>query len=450
MKKILLLFFLVSGLWTINAQTPAELRGVWLTNVDSDVLTYDDAAIAKAMDYLASVGINVVFPVMWNNGYTLYPSGTMNKLFGRLISPKCAGRDPLKRIIIEAHRNGIEVIPWMEYGFSTSYASGSISDGILSKYPQWASRFSDGSITTDGQQLNTGFVWMSGINPEVQNFIISLCTEMLDNYDLDGIQGDDRLPALPVTGGYDSVTVSLYKAEHNGTAPPVNYSDAGWKRWRADKLNSFFVRLRDSVKARGSNLILSSAPSPYYWGYDHHLQDSPTWVNSGIVDNFIPQIYPGPPGRSFAEYQYILNRTLQDIQPSKKTITFAGVLAKVGTYVVPQDQIVNYVSENRRSGLQGETYFFYEGIANINKKNGDTLKNSVYRNPASLPYRNGRLFRPKALIVNEDDEPLVKRSGSWSKETSTAIGYRPNVYLTNDTSYASYTYNADVPADGWY
>ncbi|MGE5621317.1 MAG: family 10 glycosylhydrolase [archaeon] len=433
-----------------SAQALQELRGVWITNVDSDVLTYDDASIAKAMDYLASVGINVIFPVMWNNGYTLYPSQIMTRLFNRTITPKCAGRDPLKRLVIEAHRNGIEVIPWMEYGFASSYAPGSINDPIINKFPSWASRFSNGSICTDGTSPNTGFVWMSGINPEVQNFIISLCTEMLDNYDLDGIQGDDRLPALPVEGGYDSVTVAIYKAEHNGANPPSNYDDSAWKKWRADKLTGFLEKLRDSVKVRSSELILSSAPSPYYWGYSDHLQDSPTWVNNGIVDNFIPQIYPNPPARSFSEYQWILNRTMQDIAASKKNISFSGMLAKVGSYVITPGDIVNCVKENRARGIMGETYFFYEGIANLNKKNGDTLKASVYSKAALLPYRNGKVWRPKATVVNEDEDSLTSRGGNWKKEVSSAIGYRPNVYITGDTSYASFTYNVNVPYDGWF
>lgn len=69
---------------------------MWITNVDSDVL-FDDTKIASAMDYLASVGVNVVFPVVWNKGYTLYPSRIMDSLFQKPIIPQFAGRDPLKK-----------------------------------------------------------------------------------------------------------------------------------------------------------------------------------------------------------------------------------------------------------------------------------------------------------------------------------------------------------------
>lgn len=41
-------------------------------------------------------------------------------------------------------------------------------------------------------------------------------------YRVDGIQGDDRLPAMPAEGGYDAYSVSLYKKEHHDSLPPTN------------------------------------------------------------------------------------------------------------------------------------------------------------------------------------------------------------------------------------
>ena len=59
-----------------------ELRGVWITNVDSDVL-FSRQSIVDAMDYLADRGFNVVFPVVWNKGYTLHPSEVALDAFGK-------------------------------------------------------------------------------------------------------------------------------------------------------------------------------------------------------------------------------------------------------------------------------------------------------------------------------------------------------------------------------
>ena len=42
---------------------PTELRGMWLTNVDSHVLD-SRANIAEAMEFLAAHHFNIVFPVV--------------------------------------------------------------------------------------------------------------------------------------------------------------------------------------------------------------------------------------------------------------------------------------------------------------------------------------------------------------------------------------------------
>ena len=51
--------------------------------------------------------------------------------------------------------------------------------------------------------------------------MISLFKEVTVNYNIDGVQGDDRLPAVPSSSGYDSYTKNLYFAE-NGINPPTN------------------------------------------------------------------------------------------------------------------------------------------------------------------------------------------------------------------------------------
>ncbi|MFH0736645.1 MAG: family 10 glycosylhydrolase [bacterium] len=417
---------------TAFAQVKEEMRAVWITNVDSDVLM-TDAKIAEAMDYLSSIGINVIFPVVWNKGYTLFPSEVMNYHFGVPIWPNVSGRDPLKRLVIEAHRNGIEVIPWFEFGFSTSY---SLNGGhILAKYPNWALKNAQGQLV-----VKNGFDWMSGIVPEVQNFITSLVLEVVDNYDVDGVQGDDRLPAMPVEGGYEDYTKNLYMLEHNGSTPPTTYSNTDWMRWRADKLNAYYKSLRDSVKLRGEYLIFSSGPSPYPWGYQNYLQDTKTWVTDGIIDNFIPQLYR----QDISSYSYELAAALSYVPVNKRNIFFAGVLAKAGSYVISPSLLLSSVSANRQLGVKGETFFFYEALRLNNNRLGDTLRAVPYLQDAIPPFRNNQIWRPKAVVVNEDD-PGANQLGVWTLYQ--IPGFKPNIYMTNDVNYVSFEYNIDVPFD---
>ncbi|MBD3374598.1 family 10 glycosylhydrolase [candidate division KSB1 bacterium] len=439
--------FLVFGLVFVfrplasYADQPVEFRAIKITNVDSDVM-FSDEKISEAMDYLASIGINVILPVVWNGSgadgvYTLYPSAVMDSLFGHPMHPAFpAQRDPLQRIIIEAHRNGMEVMPWFEMGFSTSFSQN--GGHILEKFPDWALRDREGNLV-----VKNGFDWMSAVNPEVQKFILSLVTEVIDHYDVDGIEFSDRIPALPVEGGYDSATVAIYKTEHDGAAPPANALDSGWMRWRAGKLNQFMVHVRDSVKARSEYLVFSSSPSIYPWSYQEYLQDSKTWVDEGIVDNIIPQLYR----YQLNDYIYELDKALGYTPARMQDYFYSGMLIRHGSWVISPEFFLQCMQANRDRGVKGEAFFFYEGLRANDDLLGDTLNAMFYREPALLPHRNGVNWRPIPLIVNEDD-PGAKARGQW--EGSAIAGYRPDILINKDDNYGEIRYSFQVPAAGWY
>src|SRR5512140_3442134 len=59
---------------SVNApRERSELRGVWLTNVDSEVL-FNKKTLTDAVKKLADLNFNTLYPTVWNWGYTLYPS----------------------------------------------------------------------------------------------------------------------------------------------------------------------------------------------------------------------------------------------------------------------------------------------------------------------------------------------------------------------------------------
>jgi len=424
--------------FSLFAQPLQQFRATWLTNVDSYVLATDNS-IVEAVTYLSSIGVNVIFPVVYNKGYTIYPSEIMDSLFNAPTIPDVSfqNRDFLERLVIEAHRVGIEVIPWFEFGFSSSY---SLNGGhIIAKFPSWALKNNQGNLV-----VKNGFDWLSGINPEVQNYMISLVAEVLDKYDVDGVQGDDRLPAMPVEGGYDSVTVAIYQSEHSGANPPNNAGDPNWKRWRADKLNEFFWRMRDSVKSRGDHLILSSSPTPYPWGYDEYLQDSRYWAQNNVVDNIVPQLYR----YDFSGYQSVLAQSLSQIRSVNPSIYFAGVLIKAGSWVTTPTLISQIINYNRTNNVDGECTFFYEGLRANSNQIGNLIGTDFYNQPALVPYRDGKIWRPKATIKNES-ESGVTVTGNWTSYPQS--GFDGGIIRTNVTSsYQAVEYNIGVPFSAYF
>ena len=350
MRSLIFWVFLF-GFQSGFAQAPfGEIRGIWLTAQGTDALNSREN-IQKVVANCKQAGINNIYVATWNRGYTLYPSAIMMERFGIALDPKFGKRDPLKELIEEAHAVKIKVHAWFEFGFAAAYRD--TGAYILKKYPYYAAIDSAGKVVE-----KNGFKWMNAFHPLVQNFMKSLVLEVVQKYDIDGIQGDDRMPAVPSTAGYDLYTVNAYKKEHGGLGPPSNHLDSSWIQWRAKRLNAFGKDLYQSAKALKPNLLVSMAPSIYPWSLQEYLQDWPTWLREGYVDYVIVQLYR----YKLDEYEQILQETLQHAG-TKKDRVYAGVLSSLaGGYLATPELLKGMLALNRKYGLPGEVFFYYGGM----------------------------------------------------------------------------------------
>lgn len=355
-----------------------EIRGVWIPNIFHCRVLKSPDNIAQSMDFLQKCGFNVVFPVMWNQGYTLFPSQRMQqegfpKIFPYFEKNKF---DPLEILIKEAHSRNIAVIPWFEYGFAAS----SLSSGghIIGKNPHWLALDQGGNEVIKG-----GLTWMNSLHPEVQQFMLDLILEVIQNYPVDGIQGDDRFPAMPIGGGYDSETLKLYQQEKGNSAkPPLNVKDQEWMQWRANHLTKFLRRLYLQVKAINPKLIVSMAPAVYPFCYHYLLQDSKAWIEQDIVDFLHPQFYR----ENFRKYEIEVNKINLSFNANQKAKVSPGIAFRAhGIDLTPND-LLKCVAINRQKGLKGQVFFHYEGLLANNQANAIALKTQGgYDQIASLP-----------------------------------------------------------------
>lgn len=330
------------------------VKGVWLTNVASEAL-YSKKNIINTVNYCQKLGINTIFVVTWNKAMTTYRSKIMKNFTGieidPVLDPLDTGRDPLKELIEEAHHKNIKVIAWFEFGFSSSYNEN--GGKIVELKPEWASLTSDQKLTT-----KNNFDWLNALDSEVQSFISSLIFEVIENYDIDGIQGDDRLPAMPSSGGYNAAVIKDYQKENNNQLPPKNYKDSIWVDWRAKKLNSYLKILYNQIKEIDPDCIVSMAPSVYPWSKTEYLQDWPQWINDGYVDMICPQVYR----KDSSSYLTTLVQNLELVNTDKRHLFYPGVLIQVND-INPSKDLFNYmIQTNRHHNISGEVFFFYEGL----------------------------------------------------------------------------------------
>jgi uncharacterized lipoprotein YddW (UPF0748 family) len=355
-----------------------ELRGVWLTNIDSQVL-FSSAALESAVNRLADLNFNTLYPTVWNWGYTLYPSATAQRelgdnqhLYNELRPPTLEStqgeRDMMQEIIDFGHARGMAVIPWFEFGFMAPY-----DYELYRRHPDWFTQkqespanptagdgLEDNPTASDpGMWLEGGVLprrWMNPFHPQVQKFQLELINELVSNYDIDGFQFDDHL-GLPVEFGYDPYTINLYRSEHNGAEPPTDPRDPEWMAWRAEKITHFLGEVYKLVKSRRPDAVLSISPNPYPFAYVNYLQDWPEWVNRGLVDELIIQIYRDDQDRFIWE----MNKPLAQAA-LRKIPTSVGILSGLRARPVGMDTIAEQIVAVRDRNLSGMSFFFYESL----------------------------------------------------------------------------------------
>lgn len=338
------------GRFSAIAQIPRqEIRGVWMTTNDFDTLK-DRAKVQDAVSQLRRLNFNTIYPVVWNSGYVMYPSAIAQRAgIQPFVYKGSEGHDILADLINQAHRKGLLVIPWFEFGFMAPPTS-----ELALNYPDWFTQKRDGSQTSISAAGEV--MWLNPFLPQVQQFITNLVLETVTQYDADGIQFDDHM-SLPHEFGYDQYTVALYTKETKN-APPKNSQDAAWVKWRADKITAFMVQLNQAVKQRKPQAIFSVSPNYYDFAYKFHLQDWLSWIRQNIVDELIVQVYR-PNLQSF-----VANISRSEIQEAQKIIpTGIGIMTGLRNNPVPMQQIKSQVRAAQERGL-GVTFFYYESLWN--------------------------------------------------------------------------------------
>ncbi|QHG16207.1 glycoside hydrolase family 10 protein [Nostoc sp. ATCC 53789] len=338
------------GRFSAIAQIPRqEIRGVWMTTNDFDTLK-DRAKVQDAVSQLRRLNFNTIYPVVWNSGYVMYPSAIAQRAgIQPFVYKGSEGHDILADLINQAHRKGLLVIPWFEFGFMAPPTS-----ELALNYPDWFTQKRDGSQTSISAAGEV--MWLNPFLPQVQQFITNLVLETITQYNADGIQFDDHM-SLPHEFGYDQYTVALYTKETKN-APPKNSQDAAWVKWRADKITAFMVQLNQAVKQRKPQAIFSVSPNYYDFAYKFHLQDWLSWIRQNIVDELIVQVYR-PNLQSF-----VANISRSEIQEAQKIIpTGIGIMTGLRNNPVPMQQIKSQVRAAQERGL-GVTFFYYESLWN--------------------------------------------------------------------------------------
>ena len=268
-----------------------QLRAAWVTVFAGDISGYTSETQFKEMmnnvlDDMDRMGMNaIVFHVRTHNN-ALYKS-ELNPLASWWSNVNFDEFDPLEWLIEECHSRGIEFHAWLNpYRVS--------GNGTNSQYA--AEPLPAVNLANDESNLlkvGSNVIFDPGI-PEVRDFIVDTCMELIENYDVDAIHFDDY---FYISGANDAETREKYNTE--------NLSIGDFRRKQVDL---FIEALSNEIRAynaeNNKTVQLGISPSGIYKNGSY--QATPTYDSNG---NLISPTYSNTSG--FAHYDdYLYSDTL--------------------------------------------------------------------------------------------------------------------------------------------
>ncbi len=343
----LLLFLFPLSLFT---QPQRETRAVWVsTNYrldwppkvnDSEVQKKE---LIKILDNIKKKNLNTVYFQVRSGGTVLYKSDL--EPFAIHLVPQ-NNFDPLQFAIDESHKRGLEIHAWLNVvrlfaGSETSILRN--PQHLKNKFPSWVKEFREnGSLS----------YWLDMGIPETREYLKNIFAELVQNYNVDGIHLD--FIRYPGNNFDDAQSYLLYG---NG----INKDD-----WRRNNINSFISEMYHTVKKINPMIKVGAAPIGIYKnigslrgfeGYNDVYQDAKFWLQSGIIDYIVPQVYWNFGGSVPFE------KISMDWINSKFGRQVIIGTAAYKSEVKPQlNKMIQFTRENNADGI---AFFRYENIENI-------------------------------------------------------------------------------------
>ncbi|MEW5841786.1 MAG: family 10 glycosylhydrolase [Bacteroidota bacterium] len=411
-KKIivsLILLFVLSNVAV--AQFERETRAVWLaTNfrLDWPPPTFDQEkqkhALIQIFDDIKSKNLNTVYFQAYSNGMALfhssfepfspYVTGTVNG---------AASYDPLKFAIEQAHKRGLEIHAWVNiFKCFNGTENNILSDPnhISKRKPEWVIE-----DFRDGQKS----YWLDPGLPEVREYIADMLAEMVEKYDLDGVQLD--YIRYPGKNFDDHLSYEKY-----GNGIPID-------DWRRNNITDAVALIYKKIKAVKHFVKVGAAPIGIYknvngvngWeGLTEVYQDSREWLKRGIVDYLAPQIYWGiddKPRFDVIAKEWTGNSFGRNI--------VLGIAAYKENVKNDLDRMIKFARAINASGV---SFFRYGNIKD------DNFAFFPYKTfPASMTWLDGiRPAPPTNLVLKtiSDDKNLYSMNWQFNDSTSTTDSIR--------------------------
>ena len=443
-----------------------SLRATWVSQFVGSIPLYSTEAawksdVKKMLDRVEEYGLNcIVYHVRTHN----------NACYKTDLAPRATFMekadfdtfDPIEYLITECHKRAIEFHAWLNpYRISDSYCA----EG----YPKENPASDPANILSVGSNkiLNPAL-------PNVQDFLVKVCVELAENYDIDAIHFDDYF----YIDGVDDTE----------TRKKLNTNNLSVGDFRRQAVDQFIEKLSKSIKDYNKknhkavqigisppggyrNQSSSSYPSkPTYntdgslksplgsntscfTSYDDYLYaDTLKWVNNEWIDYMMPQMYwsISHTGASYADLTEWWSWAVRNRKVNLYTGIGYYMAAGSGSSASYWQKNINEIRDQillaqTRPEIGGVCFYSYNYLNNTNKtiKTGmDLLKNNYYKTkiPCDVKKSYAGVYEKKDVT----NVKLVSNEITWNK-VDDVRGYiifevKPNeeLNLKNDLQVAYY------------
>lgn len=427
---LLFLLCFATGVKAQDERPKYETRAVWLTTLSGLDWPQTKATSAASrqrqqqelcaiLDRLKEANINMILLQVRVRGSVIYPSRIEPwdiALTGKY--DQDPGYDPLAFAITEAHRRGMELHAWVVTipCFKQSVAKQMGQRSVLKTHPSLCVKHND-MYYLDPGKLDT------------EDYLASLCNEIVSNYDVDGLHFDYIRYPEGATKFNDSESYKRY-----GKGQPKS-------AWRRDNINRIVRRIYTETHAVKPWVRISSSPVGKYadlsryssrgWNArDAVHQDAEGWLREGIHDMLLPMMYFD------GDHFYPFAADWREQNAGRQVAPGLGIY-----FLHPQeknwslDVIRRQLYYLRSQGLDGQAYFRSRFLTDNTKGLYDFLRDDFYAFPALTPpctWLDDEAPTPPSEfligLVNDQTEEL-----SWLPSAdNNGGGIRYNVYASRE------------------
>jgi len=409
-----------------------EFRSIEITSWGSG---FESAsAVTSMVNYAYSCNLNAVIPEIRLRCDAYYASSIEPPGTGVIPSPP--GFDSLADIISKAHALNMEVHPWLvifRIWTTVTGPSHTTPEHIWWTHgPGNADPSQDWMYSYSGGWDAGGIVNLDPGLPEVENYLITVFMDIVNRYDVDGLNLDYiRYPGTD--WGYHPRAVQRFNTEYGRSGNP-SAADATWSDWRRDQIANLVKRLYLEIKSvkpwvRLNADVWNSAAT----GNSNYFQNWDNWMLNHWMDFAHPMSYTSN-NSTFSSWcdAYVGNQHGRHVYP------LVDASNSITGNVLPQIDLV------RSHGFQGLGLYSYQSIPNKTALRsalvGGPFPTKVA--PPSMPWLSSpTLGMLKGRILNSSGAAIYPATVTvQSKSTkNTGTGFYGFVDLSTGTHTVSVT-----------